>query len=124
MKYPAETYARAYIEVLDGAKKKDQAEVTKKFISVVEKNGDLGGLKNILREAEKIAVKKGGGRFIEVEVARESDSLTKKIISLFSAKDHIEIKERPELLAGARVLIDGERELDFSFASKVRKLFS
>jgi F0F1-type ATP synthase delta subunit len=124
MKYSAEIYAKAYVEAVEKSERKREAELSKNFLALVEKNGDLGSLGKIMREIEKMTVKKNGGRFVEIELARDDKKLANKIRQTFGSTDRVEVREKPELIAGARVLIDGDKEVDFSFARKLKNLFS
>ena len=124
MKYPAEVYAKSLMAVLGGSARMAEAKILKSFLKLLNKNGDIGNSDKIIREIRKIAVKKDGGRFVEIESARPlTAELRKKLLGSFSPKDYIESREREELLAGARILVDGEIEVDFSFRKRLRNLF-
>lgn len=71
---------------------------------------------------------------ILVESARNlSENMKKEFLKVFSAKGGFASGEKKEdkivfinnanIIAGARITIDGERELDFSFRRKLSKLF-
>jgi len=125
MKYSTELYAKAFLEVWEGVDGKDKSKITKRFLEVIGKNGDLGNFSKIEGAIRRALVKKNGGRFIEAEVARPANEVARRKISeSFSKKDYVQMHVRPEILAGARILIDGEREFDFSFERRIRKLFS
>lgn len=125
MKYPAEEYAKALLEIFSREDKKDEGKISKRFVQILAKNGDLGNFEKIFLEIKKILTKKKKGKFIDLELARPLDKkLTDHVLKNFSDNDHVEIKYRPDLLAGCRILIDGEKELDFSFKSRLKKIFS
>ena len=124
MKYSPELYAKAFLEVLNQTGGKEERKIIKRFLAIVGKNGDLGRMEAILLEMEKILVRESGGKFVEVELARDEGGLLEKIRKSFSRKDHLVTRIRPELLAGTRILIDHEREFDFSFSGRLKKLFS
>ncbi|HBT81794.1 hypothetical protein A2757_03205 [Candidatus Giovannonibacteria bacterium RIFCSPHIGHO2_01_FULL_48_47] len=125
MKYPAEIYAQALFEALEEDGGKEESKALKRFSALLEKNNDADNFEKILRAFEKIIVEKSGGKFVTLEFSRPVDeNLVKKLSSIFSKKDFVEFRERPELLAGVRILIDGEKELDFSFQGRLNKLFS
>ena len=124
MRYPAEIYAKALVEVLEGSARRDEDRITKSFLKILEKNGDLRNSEKIFKEIRKAVVKRSSGKFIEIESARPlGEELKLKLEQIFSEKDYIEFREREELLAGARILADGEQEMDFSFQRKLRQLF-
>lgn len=115
MKYSAETYARAFWEA--------KPEM-KKFLSVVRKNGDAHRLGKIVNALETLATHEHGGRMVSIEFARHADQT--KVDTLkkrFSSKDHVSMSINPSLIAGARVTMDGEQEMDASFQRKLNKLF-
>lgn len=125
MKYPAETYARALAEALVKTSDKEKGNVIRRFSTLLRKTGDIARAGKIIRAFEKLTVKKGGGRWVEVEFARPLDvKLASKIGKSFAAKDRIEETINPALIAGVRVTIDGGQELDNSLARKLKKLFT
>lgn len=133
MKHKPEIYAEAFSMVLS-ENKETEGRILKNFLRVVRKNGDWVGILKIFRAVESRFVKNHGGRMVLVESARNLPENTKKeFLKSFSAKggfasggkkeDKIEFINNSNIVAGARVTIDGERELDFSFRRKLNKLF-
>lgn len=124
MRYPIEAYAEAFCESREEQKGKEDALI-EKFLETVKKNGDWGGIKKIFNLIARKTAVRGGGRFVSVEFGRPP---AKKVIQMleenFSKKDYLEFKVRPELIAGARILINGERELDSTLIRKINKLFT
>src|SRR3989344_1754355 len=102
MKYSAAMYARAFLET-----KPD----VKRFLEVVAKNGDFSRIDGIVAAIERHAVHAAGGRMIELEYARSS-AVSEEF--KFRAKDQVHTSISPSLVAGVRVTIDGEKELDMS----------
>lgn len=125
MRYSPETYAEALIGAVDKIPGSAQNTTLKRFLEVVKKNGDWSGLKKILAATRTMLVKKAGGRVINLEFARGvSEETISKFSKAFSQKDHIEIAVNPRLVAGMRITIDGEKELDNSLQRKLTKLFT
>jgi len=124
MRYPAEAYARAFTEALaEHSSKKDH--IIKSFLDAVYKNGDWPAVWKILDLIIKKITRDSGGRVVSAEFARPlSEKMISEFKEKFSAKDHMEISIKPELIAGVRVLIDGEKELDMTLAKKINKLFN
>lgn len=122
MKYPAESYAKAFSEALEEhPSKKDH--IIKSFLGAVYRNGDWPAIEKILNLITQKITRGAGGRVVSAEFARPlSDKLILEFKKEFSVKDHVEISLRPELVAGVRVLIDGEKELDMTLAKKINKL--
>lgn len=124
MKYSREIYAKALIEAVEETPQGKKDEVIKRFLEILKKNGDLKRVDKIISLVSKYLTKKSGNRHIEIEIARELPAgLIKEISKNFGKKDQIEISINPQLVAGTRITIDGERELDNSLARKLHKLF-
>jgi len=126
MKYSPEIYAKILLQILGEAEgRKQQDEIVQRFIKTVQKNGDWTRINKILEAVEQKLVEKSGGRIIDVEFAREvGDFLRDKVKNYFSKKDKINIKINPALVAGVRITFDGDKELDYSFQKKLRKIFN
>ena len=112
MKYAPSIYARAFWE-----SKPD----SRKFLKAVGKNGDFARIDHIVAALENYTTKKNGGRVIHLEVARDQKLIEK---FKFTAKDRVRVSINPSLVAGIKISIDGERELDMSLTRKLNKLFS
>lgn len=119
MKYSPDQYARAFIEVFKEVPKDERLGVLKRFIKLVAKNGDLARSSKIIEAVENILIKKNGGRLIEIDVARSVRIAMQK---LFSSKDKVVLHINSELIAGMRITIDGERELDNTLKRKLEKI--
>lgn len=106
MKYKAKDYARA----IAGVKKFDP----KVFLRLLEKNGDLKKAKAIIAELEKLNHRK-----VVIETARKT-----KTTWDFGKNDIVEEKVNLELVAGAKITINGEKQIDFSLKNKLEKIFN
>lgn len=123
MKHKPEIYADALSKALS-ENKESEVGILKNFVSVVRKNGDLIGISKIFRAVEARFVKNRGGRMVLVESARNlPENIAEKFLKSFRKEDGIEFINNPNIIAGARVTMDGETELDFSFRRKLNKLF-
>lgn len=115
MKYAPSIYARAFL---------DAKPDLKKFLSVVAKNGDFPRIDKIVAAIEEQETHGHGGKVVNVEFAREMDDATiKKVTKKFKDRDLVSVKIAPSLIAGMRITIDGEQELDGSFQRKINKLW-
>ncbi|MDP2668990.1 MAG: F0F1 ATP synthase subunit delta [bacterium] len=122
MRYPAEAYAKAFSEALtEHPSKKDH--IIKSFLGAVSKNGDWPAIEKILNLITQKITHGSGGRVVSAEFARPlSDKMISEFKKQFPAGDHVEISVKPGLIAGVRVLVDGEKELDMTLAKKINKL--
>lgn len=125
MKYSLEIYARAFAEILDHTTPANRDALVKQFVAVLIKNGDIRRAGDIVRAIRKILVAKSGGHTVLLEFARLAQSRAVVALSKrFSEKDYVESAVNPALVAGVRITIDGELQLDYSFARKLHKLFA
>ncbi len=123
MKYRAENYAESLSRALTKHPNKSDV-LTKNFARLLKKNGDLNLFPKIVENLRVILIKKRGGHRVKIEFAREPEKdQLKRITSVFNSEDVIETYLNPELVAGTRITIDGERELDNSLSRKLHKLF-
>ena len=123
MKYQTTTYAKALADML--AKKPAQnAEFIGNLKTQLKKNGDLSLFGKILKQTEKLLVKKSGGRHVIIQSARPlSQDKLQELKQNFAPTDFIETVHNPDLIAGVRIMIDGEAVIDASLERKLRKLF-
>lgn len=125
MRYSPALYARSLFEVLGDAKTFEYDSILENFRRTVEKYGDLSRLNSIIEVFEKLVVADNGGRIVEIETARElSSSEFKELMGLFRSEDLVRKSIDPKLVAGVRLAVNGEDELDYSFARKLRKIFT
>ena len=119
MKYSVNNYVDAFVQTIKTA----PHEAIGGFIKLLKKTGDIKHSKKIIEAIHKKMVNEKGGKWVNVEVARESALKKEKLKHSFSEKDHVDFKINPELVAGVRITIDGESELNNSLHSKLNKLF-
>lgn len=124
MKYKVKDYAKALAEVLL-AKDIDEKKLAAGFIKLLEKQGDLGKAEEILEKAEIFLAKNLGKKSIIFETARKLTDHQKKSFSKFVEKGDI-VKEKisPDLIAGIKIVVDGDRQIDYSMKNKINKIFS
>ncbi len=126
MKYSLNNYAEALASAVSergsGARRD---EIVRNFAALLERNGDDVHADAIIRAAERILRRDEGGREVLLESARPiSDRNLRSLSAAFAGpKDSVETRVSPELVAGIRVTVDGERELDGSLKGKMDKMF-
>lgn len=120
MKYSVNNYVGAFTQAIKTA---PQVQVMDGFIKLLKKTGDIKNSNKIIEAIHKELVNEKGGKWVNIEVARESALKKEKLKHNFSGKDHVEFKINPELVAGVRIIVDGESELNNSLQSKLNKLF-
>lgn len=123
MHYPADIYARVFIACAHEAPHGEHA-LMQTFLKTIEKNGDMPHRRKILAALEREFARDTGGRLITLEFAREvSPSMVRRITGVFGKRDRTTVNVNPELIAGVRITVDGEEELDATFARKLKILF-
>jgi len=122
MKYAPELYAEAFIQALDeSAGHASRDALVASLLAVIEKNGDNARKVKILNAVRRAFIKKRGGREITIETARVQQHID--LGRYFTKEDEIETRVNPDLVAGLRITIDGERELDTSLHRKLSRMF-
>lgn len=120
MKYTPNTYAKAFLET--------KPDLTR-FLQVVSRNGDFARIEKIVAAIQEVATKQQGGHMVHLEFARLDSARQARNSDLaekfkFGPKDHVRVRTNSHLVAGVRVTIDGEQELDMSLRRKLNTLFS
>lgn len=124
MKYQPSIYAKALAEVILGAKPADSDRIVKNFLAMMERNGDAAHMGKVLEEAARFARGKRGIRKVTLEFARTPSALQRKAVgALIRESDMVVETVDPELIAGVRIVVDEERQLDGSLKGKLDKLF-
>lgn len=123
MRYQPELYAQALLAAVREHPKKE-SEYLKRFLETVRKYGDLPQAEKILAAVERMLVKERGGSLVEAEFARDAgEEAVLRFRKRFGARDRVAVRVNSRLVAGVRVRIDGERELDLTMERKLKRLF-
>ena len=120
MRYSLNNYVGAFSQI---AKTTSREKVVEGFVKLLKKTGDIKHSQKIIQAIHQKLVNEKGGKWVNVEVARESALKKEKLRHKFSEKDHVDFKINSELVAGVRITIDGESELNNSLQNKLSKLF-
>jgi F0F1-type ATP synthase delta subunit len=90
----------------------------------VRKSGDWHNLPKILAAADRELRARTGRRAITIASARNLDTANRKLLaSLIRAEDVVREETDPALVAGVRVTIENELQLDGTLARKLNRLF-
>lgn len=119
MKYPIKIYAKALAESLIGKKEDGQKKILNNFVALVERNRDESKLKKILEKAQNIYLKKTGKNRISIEFARENEKHLKLLKTFIKEGDVLEEKINPDLIAGVKIILNGEKQFDYSLSKKI-----
>lgn len=126
MKYSPRLYAKAFQKALSYAP--EDTNTFRRLISSLKslliKTGDIRRAEKVIDEIERLLIQARGGRRIVVETARkQKPDLEKRISFLGGERDSIIHKINPSLIAGMRIVADGELEFDVSLKKKLEHLF-
>ncbi len=121
-KLSVKTYAKALVGAI-GNKKSDTKKITDNFLKLLEKNQDSKKVDHILAMAETMLLEKSGNKKVLLETARKID--TKDFVKTFVKKgDSIEEKINPGIIAGIKVTVNNDKQLDLSLAKKLENIFN
>lgn len=122
MKFSSKIYAKVLLEMISEKKDKNEKKIIDNFFKILEKNRDLKKAKEVISLIEKMYFKKIGKRKVELETARKIDY--KNLGGNFlKESDIIEEKINPDLVAGIKIIINDEKQLDFSLKNKLDSIF-
>jgi F0F1-type ATP synthase delta subunit len=123
MKYKTKDYAKALAQIISESKNLNEKKVIQGFLKLLEKQGDLNRAKEIINYTEALLAKKNGKKIVTFQTARKMSPNQREQFSKFIKKgDIVQEKIVPELIAGIRIIVDGEKQLDQSFAKKINSL--
>lgn len=117
MKYKTKDYAKA----LAGLMLENRKNIPADFLRILQKNGDMKKAKEIIDLAGKLYLEKTGNKKVVLQTARKA----KHAAAAFVKKGDIVVDEiNPSLVAGIKIIVNGERQLDFSLSKKLNEIFS
>jgi F0F1-type ATP synthase delta subunit len=123
MKYKTKDYANALVDILSEGKITDK-KISQGFIKLLERQNDLKKSKEIIDLAEFLLAKKNKKKSVIFETARElSESQRKTLLKSTEKGDIIKEKINPELIAGVKIIVDNEKQLDQTLLKKINNLF-
>jgi F0F1-type ATP synthase delta subunit len=123
MKYTTKGYANALVELLSDKKITDK-KISQGFIKLLERQNDFKKSKEIIDLAEFLLAKKNKKKSITFETARKLSESQRKILLKSTEKgDIIKEKINPELIAGVKIIVDNEKQLDQTLLKKINSLF-
>jgi F0F1-type ATP synthase delta subunit len=119
-------YAKALSELVLDKKTggPEQAKMAKSFFRLLEKNGLMGKAKEIIMLAEDYVLQKKGNKKIVFESARKILPSQKKLFESCAKEGDI-VKENInlKLIAGVKIIINGEKQIDYSLNKKLQEIF-
>ena len=125
MKHKPKIYAEALAEIaMKPASAQEASARQSNFLKLLEKNGDICKASQIISLAKKIFIKKTGRRQLTIESARKIKAKQKELVdSILQKGDIVEEKINKDLLAGIKIIINGEKQFDASMQKKLENIF-
>ncbi len=126
MKIKSKIYSKILVDlIIEKKTPAEQKKVIDRFFKFLEKNGDLKKTREIISLSEILLFKKTGDRKITLETARPLVAVSNVKSSLKIKKgDFISNKINPDIIAGIKITVNSEKQLDFSLKSKLDRIFS
>jgi len=125
MRYSTKNYAQALASAIAQVRPEEKSHVAKNFMGLLRKSGDEVHAMKIIKEASRLLLLENGGRDIVFESARPLTKSHAKIVQEFAKNDDaVTMRINEELIAGIRVIMNGEREFDGSLKGKLDNIFS
>jgi F0F1-type ATP synthase delta subunit len=115
-------YATAFLDAIKESP--DHVEdISRRFVHLLHRHGVLKNAERIVRAVEMELTHRAGGKWVEVEYAREVGAhLRRSVHSAFSPNDHIEERITPSLVGGVRLTMNGSSEIDQTLAGRMQQL--
>ncbi len=122
MKYHPRHYAKAFLASLDEGVPYETAQT--RIREILAKHSATHALPQVVHEIEKLIAARSGGHMVHVAFARVPNSADEeRLLATFSKNDRVTTSVSPALIAGARITVDDDHELDLSLLGKMRLLF-
>lgn len=124
MKYTSKQYAVTLISALAGKSEDAKKDILKKFLIILQRNGDLGKRNQILEEVRREYFRQNDLSKVEVEVVGKiKEGLKQEIEESLGKAISFDSKVNPKILGGIKILIDDETLIDASVKTQLDKLF-
>ena len=117
-------YAKVLFELISN--EKDSSKMKRNianFLDFLVKKGDTKKIGKIIDVTENLFYKKTGKRKITLEFARKTGQ-NNILKDFFQEGDVVQEKVNPELIAGIKVIVNNEKQLDFSLKNKLDNIFT
>lgn len=124
MKYTVKQYAEALYSALEKKKAKEAADITRRFFSIVRKNGDSPRMELIFRAFQKEYLKQKRFRAVDIEMASAVPARVKRDIKTILGGEIVFAEsENPALGAGIRITVDEDILIDASAKKQLEKIY-
>jgi F0F1-type ATP synthase delta subunit len=116
-------YAAAFLDSIESGVA--EGVVIEGLLRAIVSRGDMNKRGEILAAVEEGSVRRGGGRVVKAGFAHALGiSERREFLNSWGKEDRVTITVEPELVAGVRILVNGESELDMSLGARLDKVVS
>lgn len=116
-------YAEILLEIIEGEKDSIKAKKKlKKFLDFLTERKDMKRIERIIESAEDLFYRRTGKKKITIETARKLSNIN-VFRDSFGKGDVIMEKLNPSLVAGVKIIINNDKQLDFSLKKKLESIF-
>ncbi len=116
-------YASALLDVVDSGV--PQAQALSGLFRAMSTHGDMGRRGEVLSAVERESAARAGACLVNVQFAQALGVAERKeFLSAWGEKDRVSTTVNPDLVAGVRVLVNGDSELDLSLRAKLDKVLA
>ena len=120
-KYTSRKYAKALTEAILAKEPQEPQKIISNFLALLQRNGDVKKAKEIIALAGALILEKEGNKKVTLQTARKIKNIG---ISIAKKGDVVVQEVNADLIAGVKVIINNEKQLDFSLKKKMQEIFS
>ena len=118
----AKALADLSLEKMSAEKEKEAAN---EFVKLLLQHKLLSASDKIISLAQDYMLQRKGNKIVSIETAREMNASQKKLASGFIEQgDNVSYHINTNLIAGIRITINNEKQLDFSLKRKLDEVFN
>jgi len=117
-------FAEELFSAISGANQKDADKITNQFVTALEKQNRLGMLDAIIKEYNKLLLKKNASPNVFIQSGQKvSKEIRNRVLNKMNIPEDVEVREEinPEMIGGMRIRYN-DTLLDFSLKSKLTQL--
>jgi len=125
-KYSITSLAKALASLsLEKMSEEKEKKFAAEFLKLLYKQGMISKSEKIIELAKNYLLQKKGNRVIIVKTPRIINNLQKKLVGSFlKLGDKVSYEIDANLIAGIKIIINDEKQLDFSLKRKLEEIFN
>ena len=101
-----------------------EKEVAGEFVKLLLQHKMISKSDKIISLTQDYMLQRKGGKIVSIETARNMNASQEKMISGFiKQNDKVSYNINPDIIAGIKITINNEKQLDFSLRKKLEETF-